>query len=543
MPLGVLSVAQTRAALEEVDQTTLEGVGGAAMQAVRSQIEAINEARISARVLASVLSQSLNEGTACVDRVGAVARDLPQATLVAFIPLSGLMTCSSNGRVYDFAGEAVFEDLIARPEPRLVYNPEGSVSGTAVIGISHPVFDRQGKQAGIVAISLSYTAIAPSTYTDAVALWRPEYLGTFQADGTVLLSSDPAADPAKAIPGQVPLAQLSSLIDQPAFLDDEKGQRILSVVGVTSDLFLVSVWSRAADGFWSRASAATPYLLPGLTWVAAFAVAAFASSRLVVRHVRALARSMADYVTSQERVQIPDLVDAPTEIQSLHAAYEGLINTIVQEEAELQNLLIDKDNLLREVNHRSGNSLQVIASIMRSYRREATDPKLQAVLDGLINRVIALSSTHTSLYSVSGQRDVAMDEILAHVVRRLKEIHGVPMGVAAKRLEPIRMDAQAAIPLALALAEAMGCFFVLRQLGQNEVTVALSQSERMIKLSVEGPTVPELLPETTVGLAALPQRMLRQFATQLRGTISIAHDAGRARVDLVFPQPVPHPAA
>ena len=38
MPLGVLSVVQTRDALSQLDSTTLAGVGGAALQAVRSQL-------------------------------------------------------------------------------------------------------------------------------------------------------------------------------------------------------------------------------------------------------------------------------------------------------------------------------------------------------------------------------------------------------------------------------------------------------------------------------------------------------------------------
>ena len=101
----------------------------------------------------------------------------------------------------------------------------------------------------------------------------------------------------------------------------------------------------------------------------------------------------------------------PAEIQRLHSVYEDLIRTIEQEEAELQNLIVDKDVLLREVNHRSGNSLQIIASVMRMYRRETADDEVRTILDGLINRVIALSSTHTSLYSMTGRRDVPMDEI------------------------------------------------------------------------------------------------------------------------------------
>lgn len=537
MPLGVLSVIQARDALSQVDSTTLAGVGGAALQAVRSQIDVIKEAQISVRVLASVLSSAPSPGKGCVDHVTALAREIPQATLVAYIPLSGLMTCSSNGRVYDFKDEARFQALIEKPLPRVVYNPHGPVSGTAVIGVSHPVYDRNGTQAGIVAISLPYSAVAPGDYSDSLALWRPAYLATFLSDGTLLLSSDPDTSPADVIPVSVDLQDLALIANRPAYVDDATGRHILSVVSVTNDLYLLSVWRRDASSLWQRAGAFTPYLIPVLTWIAAFVAAAFASSRLVVRHIRALSRAMTNYVVTRQRLLIPDLHGAPTEIQRLYDAYEGLIRTIEQEEADLQNLLVDKDILIREVNHRSGNSLQIIASIMRMYRRETTDQKLRAVLDGLINRVITLSSTHTSLYVLSGQRDVAMDVVLANVVKRLKEIHGVGLGVASKRLQPIRMEAQAAVPLALALAEAVGCYFSRPNLGREAVAVDLSESEGTILLRIEGPVVPQLQPETTDGLQALPQRMLRQFAAQLFGTVSIRIDDDRATVDLIFPRP------
>ena len=536
MPLGVLSVVQTRDALSQVDATTLAGVSGAALQAVSDQIDVIKEAQISVRVLASILSNEPSPGPDCVDRVTALAREIPQATLVAYIPVSGLMTCSSNGRVYDFKDEPRFQDLIRTPEPRVTYNPRGPVSGTAVIGVSHPVFDASGVQAGVIAISLSYTAVAPRDYADSLALWRPAYLATFLSDGTLLLSSDPDTPLDRMIPPSANLQGLTRIADRPAYVDDDSGRHILSVVSVTDDLYLLSIWRPNATGFW-LSNAFTPYLLPLLTWIAALVAAAFASSRLVVRHVRALSRTMGSYVSTKQRLQIPDLSGAPAEIQSLYAAYEGLIRTIEQEEADLQNLLVDKDVLIREVNHRSGNSLQIIASIMRMYRRETTDQKLRAVLDGLINRVIALSSTHTSLYALSGQRDVAMDVVLANVVKRLKEIHGVALGVASKRLQPIRMEAQAAIPLALALAEAVGCYFSVPGLGRDAVVVDLSEADGIIRLRIEGPAVPQLQPETTEGLLALPQRMMRQFAAQLFGTVSIHLDADRASVELVFPRP------
>lgn len=539
MPLGVLSIVQTTSALDQVDATTLSGVGGASFQAVRSQIDVINEAQISARVLASVLfpSSGTGTGTSCVERVQAIAESIPQATLVAYTPMSGLMTCSSNGRVFDFQDDPIFKSLIEKPLPKIIYNPNGPVSGTAVIGVAHPVFDDTGMQIGIVSISLSYTAVAPDDYADQITLWRPSYLATFLTDGTLLMSSDAGVEPASVLPENFDLATLSERANKPSYFPQGARRQILSVVSVTRDLYLLSIWQRDDRDLWQQASAFTPYLLPGLTWIAALIAASFASSRLVVKHVRALSRSMTSYVSTNQRLLIPDLSGAPSEIQQLHAAYEGLIRTIEQEEAELQNLLVDKDVLIREVNHRSGNSLQIIASIMRMYRRETSDQKLRDVLDGLINRVIALSSTHTSLYVLSGQRDVAMDVVLSNVVKRLKEIHGVALGVASKRLQPIRMEPQAAVPLALALSEAVGCFFSKPNLGRDAVVVDLSEAEGIIRLHIEGPDVLQLRPETTDGLQSLPQRMMRQFAAQLFGTVTIHLEGDRATVELVFPKP------
>lgn len=536
MPLGALSIIQTQAAQNEVVASTLEGVAGASLKAVQEQIDLISDARISARVMAGALSIAWREGATCSERAKAVAAGIPSAALVAYVPLSGLMTCSSTDKVYDFSGDPHFQRMISRPEPMVVYNPYGPIAKTAVVGVSHPVFDQSGAQAGVVVISLPYMSVAPQDYADPVALWRPSYLATIQGDGALLIASDPQRDLQSALPEGISVDALAERAGKPVLLTEKDATRILSVTPVAKDLFLLSIWQRDSTGVFSPASALAPYLLPVLTWIAALVAASFASSRLVVRHVRALSRSMSDYVANRTRIMVPDITDAPTEIQKLHAVYEQLIRTIEQEEAELQNLIVDKDVLLREVNHRNGNSLQIIASVMRMYRRETRDDEVRLILDGLINRVIALSSTHTSLYSMTGRRDVPMDEILTGVVRRLKEIHGVALGVARKRFDPLRMPVEAAVPLAMALAEIIGCHFNARTVASEGVDISLIESGDEICLKAVGPVVPEFLPETVTGLAALPRRMLLQFAAQLRGQVAIRIEGGRSVVEMTFPR-------
>lgn len=539
LPLGVLSIVQTQAAQRDVDASTLEGIAGTSLQAVQEQIDLIKDAQITARVLASALSHALPERADCNGRVASVSRGIPEATIVAYIPNSGLMTCSSTGRSFDFSSVPGFPDLVSKGGPSIVFSPHGVVSGTAIITVTHPVVIASGEQLGLVAISLPYGSVAPRDYANPVSLWRPVYLATFTREGELLISSDPKLDLASTLPKGIGVADLPALAGRPSFQDGSKGRHILSVTTVANDLFLLSLWQSNSDGLFSSASPIAPYLLPVLTWLATLVAAAFASNRLVVRHVRALSRSMTDFVIGRTRVGVPDVTEAPAEIQRLHAAYLEMIRTIEQEEAELQNLIIDKDSLLREINHRSGNSLQIIASVMRMYRRETRDPSLQTVLDGLINRVIALSSTHTSLYVLSGQKDVPLDEVLYTVIRRLKEIHRVALGTTEKRFDPIRMDAEAAIPLALAVAEASTCYFAVPNLMPGQIVVSLTEVDGKIRLGIEGPAVPQLLPGNTHGIAGLPQRMLHRFATQLAGTLDIREVDGRSHVELIFPRKAP----
>ena len=128
-----------------------------------------------------------------------------------------------------------------------------------------------------------------------------------------------------------------------------------------------------------------------------------------------------------------------------------------------------------------------------------------------------------------------MDEILASVIQRLKQIHGIRQGTVKKRFDPIRMPAQTAIPLALALAEAMGALFAAPGLGAHGIEVYLNRDDDRIRLRLSGPAVPELMPETTRGITALPRIMLRQYAAQLRGQLEIHIIEGRAVLDLSIP--------
>ena len=75
--------------------------------------------------------------------------------------------------------------------------------------------------------------------------------------------------------------------------------------------------------------------------------------------------------------------------------------TILREEAQLEDALRQKEHLLREVHHRTGNSLQLIASIMRMHMRQEQSDTARPILQGLHDRVMALATVHMGLYQLS----------------------------------------------------------------------------------------------------------------------------------------------
>lgn len=535
MPLGILSMVQTKVAQNQLNQATLEGVGAAAMMAVEPQVDLIRQAQTTASVVARALAASIPPEADCIALMRSVNAGIPQATLVAYIPLSGQMRCSSVGKPFDFSRNKVFARLSAKPEPILVYNPKSPVSGIPIIGASHPVFNANGTQVGIVGVSIPHRLLTPQIYEKDYVVWRPSVIVAFTGDGTVLAASAPQDTLASLLPPGMKLRDMPSRVDQSAFEEGPDGQHgIVSVTKIAPDLFLLSTWQRDLPA-WEDAK---PYLLPALTWAAALIAAAWSSSHLMVRHIRSLSLAMTAYSTSRMRSPLSGIAEAPAEIRTLHSVYEEMIRTIERDEAELENLLVDKETLLKEVHHRSGNSLQIIASTMRIYRRETTDPALRNVLDGLINRVIALASTHISLFNQSGRRDVPMDEILAAVIRRLKEIHGIAIGTARKQLAPVRMPSQTAIPLALALAEVVSCHFAAKIGPDSGIDVTLSEADNIVSLTIAGPELAEFRPQPASQMASLPRRMLTQFAAQLHGELSVHCDGGRSVVKLTIPRAV-----
>lgn len=531
LPLAILAGLQTRALVEDASDSLTRAAMARTVQAAQQEIKLIGSAQALARTLGTLVPRVIADTPACIRLMDDAAAAYPEFSLVAYIPLSGMMTCASGGRTYDFTGNPVFARLSNTNEPRLVLNPSGPVSGYAVLGASWPVLGANGAQTGIISVSVPHQAVvAPDPLSRDTLDEKPVALISFDRDGTILSHSIEMDKATGVLPADRSLAAMARGGAQTfGGYSPDGSYRIFAVASITSELFLLGIWSPADDDGLTSASV-MPWLQAILMILSGLLAAAFAAERLVIRHVRSLSAAMSAFAAGARRLPHPDLDDPPAEIAELADVYASMIETILRDEAELENLVHQKAELLREVHHRTGNSLQLIASILRMHLRENPDDAVRQVLEHLLERVMSLSTVHLGLYRIAGSPEVQVNTLIAEVIAKVEGLHsrsGRPT-VIEPDLAPLPLPTQQAVPLALLLAEVLAAFLA----GADDDAALLirvrltADAGKTATLSVSGPRAARVRLTGTGGGApdVIAARLVRSFVRQLDGESDLVEE-------------------
>jgi two-component sensor histidine kinase len=116
-------------------------------------------------------------------------------------------------------------------------------------------------------------------------------------------------------------------------------------------------------------------------------------------------------------------------------------------------LAAERDLLLREVNHRVANSLQIIAALLHLQRTAAASPEVKAALEGAGKRVLAVAQVHKRLYTSADVKSVAFDEYLKALAEDLR--YTTDKGTISLSLEsePIEVEPDRAVAAGIIVTE------------------------------------------------------------------------------------------
>lgn len=205
---------------------------------------------------------------------------------------------------------------------------------------------------------------------------------------------------------------------------------------------------------------------------------------------------------------------------------------------EMVRLARDRaEAMLREVNHRVGNSLQLVSSFMSLQMRHMTDEGARAALKESQARIEAVAHVHRRLYTSDDMSSVAMDEYLEGLVDELSQSlcpnkEGCSIHLSAT---PMRVSTDQAVSLGVVVTELVtnAVKYAYEPGKPGQIRVSLDQSpEGRALLTVEddGPGLGDGKARGT----GLGGKIITAMASGLRSTVEYDDEHRGVRARLAF---------
>jgi two-component sensor histidine kinase len=210
-------------------------------------------------------------------------------------------------------------------------------------------------------------------------------------------------------------------------------------------------------------------------------------------------------------------------------------------------LAAEREVLLREVNHRVGNSLQIIASLLHLQANSATQDDVKAALTNAMGRVAAVAQVHRRLYTSHDLKSVVLNQYLDALLEDLRRsAEGNRMSRLTLRAEPIEIDPDRAVAIGI----------IVNELVMNAVKYAYPDCAGPIDVSLraQGDELELAVADNGVGLNAkdqarsdprstgMGQRIVSSMAAKLEASVERDPDHAGTRIVLRFRRANP-PAA
>lgn len=246
--------------------------------------------------------------------------------------------------------------------------------------------------------------------------------------------------------------------------------------------------------------------------------------------VAALRTGAADYVIKDVSEDFVSLLRVAIEDALLRRRLEKENQQAMDEVRQARDRA---EAMLREVNHRVGNSLQLVSSFISLQQRQIKDEASRLALKEAQSRIEAVAQVHRRLYTSSDIARVVMDDYLYGLVEELGKSLGPDQSALriVVEVEPISVTPDQAVSLGVIVTElitnAVKYAYPPEKMGEIRVFLK-AQGDRVALLTVEddGEGVTTAKPKGT----GLGTKIIKAMAQGLKSRVEIdpAHSGVRA---------------
>ncbi len=244
-----------------------------------------------------------------------------------------------------------------------------------------------------------------------------------------------------------------------------------------------------------------------------------------------------DYYEDYAELLVPLLFIAFLNSARLHMD----IDRRKQNEAQLDAMVRERDDLLREIHHRVKNNLQVVISIIDLQRRRSgIEPKTEQILMATESRVFSMAAVHEVIYRFQNHRSIPAEEYTRAIVNRVSRNDASGRSGAVRALlqigPEVSLGLDKAVSFGLLLNELVSSVyryaFAGRQSGELRLNLSSAGGWVTLEVNDDGEAI-ERSGEPDDDMA-LSQTLLTNLVKQLEGTMSVAYERGN-RVVVRFP--------
>ncbi len=201
-------------------------------------------------------------------------------------------------------------------------------------------------------------------------------------------------------------------------------------------------------------------------------------------------------------------------------------------EEKIKASLREKDVLLREINHRVKNNMQVISSLLRLQSRSIRDPHLVEMFKESQNRIRSMALIHEKLYQTEDFAGINFAQYIRSLTVHLFHTYKVNPNIIrmSTEVEEVFLDINRAIP----------CGLIINELVSNSLKHAFPDNKKgevFIKLSSNAQKTKLVVSDSGIGLPAnldmkepetLGLQLVCDLVKQVEGTIRLDRTKGTA---------------
>jgi two-component sensor histidine kinase/predicted hydrocarbon binding protein len=204
-------------------------------------------------------------------------------------------------------------------------------------------------------------------------------------------------------------------------------------------------------------------------------------------------------------------------------------------EDQLKNSLQQKETLLKEVHHRVKNNLQIISSLFRLQLNSIEQDELKDIFHTSLNRVNTMAQIHELIYRDQNLTSINIEEYFRKLLNSLSQVYftnSQHMTIISEfNLSENNFNPDIAIPLGLILNEVASNSFKYGNLEDGVFNLSITDNQLNYTLIIEdnGPGLPEILPENSLGLA-----LVSILAEQIEANLQVDSTSNGLKYTLQF---------